>query len=189
MFVFQIHVPLTPIAKRMVEAIKGPRGGANFAPGMHPGGRGGAMGGSFGGRPRGRGGMGGMNAYQMGGMGRQDGFRGRGGGFGGMGRGGRGFGMGGGRGGGGMFNPMERAGSFTRARLMNRGGSIFGDRGGAALQGGAYNPYGLQRGSGVYKVSENSLHFFRNQFFNVVFGNLFGAKVSYGKLNFHVFWK
>ncbi|XP_063725846.1 heterogeneous nuclear ribonucleoprotein Q-like isoform X2 [Symsagittifera roscoffensis] len=146
-----IHVPLTPIAKRMVEAIKGPRGGANFAPGMHPGGRGGAMGGSFGGRPRGRGGMGGMNAYQMGGMGRQDGFRGRGGGFGGMGRGGRGFGMGGGRGGGGMFNPMERAGSFTRARLMNRGGSIFGDRGGAALQGGAYNPYGLQRGSGVYK--------------------------------------
>ena len=42
---------------------------------------------------------------------------------------------------------------------MNRGGTIFGDRGGVAgamgggggMQGG-YNPYGIQRGSGVFKV-------------------------------------
>jgi len=164
-----IHVPLTDIAKRMVEAIKGPRGGGagGMASASGRGGMmmGGSMGAGFGSGGRGRGGRGGMgggmNSYGAG-MGRQDGMYRRGGGG--------GFHMGGGRGGRGggrdmQFNPLERAGSFTRARLMNRGGAIFsgGDRGGygggmvgtggGGMQG-SYNPYGLQRGSGVYKAKQ-----------------------------------
>ena len=123
---FQIHVPLTQVAKRMVEAIKGPRGGgaSGFGGGGIGGGRGGAR-----------------SHYDMD-PGMSVGFR----------RGGGGHFRGGGRGarrGGYPFNPIDRAGTFTRARMLNRpGGGFFNERGGA----GGGNPYGLQRGQGITKV-------------------------------------